>query len=497
VSHRLQPLRPTAQERYEPLVQTLVLVVLFAAPALFCVHAACIADPDIWWHLRTGEWITQHRAVPRADPFSSTAGGHPWIAYSWLFELFTFKLFTAFGLTGIVAYSAGMVLAITAAMHHLVRKLQRDFTFTILITYAAVFSLGHLFTPRPWLFTILLFIIEVDVLMQARRTGSRFDLYLLPILFAAWANLHIQFVDGLLVLLIAWAESFYVRAQKEPVSRLKPIDLGIVFFACAGATCLNPYGWHIFQVAHDLASQSGVLDKIVELQAIPFRSLVDFSVLLLALGAAAFLARSPRFLPFETVLFLFAAYVSFKSQRDVWVMATAAAAILGQGLPGSEKALDRTPFLAAPSAVLAASLAICLGFLTMKVNQATLADSLAHNMPVQALEAIKREGYTGPVWNDFTWGGFLIWQLRQPVSIDGRAALHGDERIDRSVATISGEPDWASDPQLNRAGLVILPVKAPLVQLLRFDQRFRLVFEDKVAAVFVARQPAQLTASLR
>jgi hypothetical protein len=178
-------------------------------------------------------------------------------------------------------------------------------------------------------------------------------------------------------------------------------------------------------------------------------------------------------------------------------MATAAAAILGQGLPGSEKALDRTPFLAAPSAVLAASLAICLGFLTMKVNQATLADSLAHNMPVQALEAIKREGYTGPVWNDFTWGGFLIWQLRQPVSIDGRAALHGDERIDRSVATISGEPDWASDPQLNRAGLVILPVKAPLVQLLRFDQRFRLVFEDKVAAVFVARQPAQLTASLR
>jgi hypothetical protein len=75
-----------------------------------------------------------------------------------------------------------------------------------------------------------------------------------------------------------------------------------------------------------------------------------------------------------------------------------------------------------------------------------------------------------------------------PVSIDGRAAFYGDQRLDRSMATWNAEPDWASDAQLTQAGLVIGPVKAPLNQVLRLDPRFQLVFEDKVAVVFVRRK---------
>jgi hypothetical protein len=75
-----------------------------------------------------------------------------------------------------------------------------------------------------------------------------------------------------------------------------------------------------------------------------------------------------------------------------------------------------------------------------------------------------------------------------PVSIDGRAAFYGDQRIDRSVATWSAQPDWASDAQLMKAGVVIGPVKAPLTQVLRMDPRFQLAYEDKVAAVFVRRK---------
>jgi hypothetical protein len=77
-----------------------------------------------------------------------------------------------------------------------------------------------------------------------------------------------------------------------------------------------------------------------------------------------------------------------------------------------------------------------------------------------------------------------------PVSIDGRAALHGDAALDRSNATWSGQPEWASDPDLRRARLVIGPVRAPLTQLLRTDPRFELDYEDQLAAVFVARSAA-------
>jgi hypothetical protein len=102
------------------------------------------------------------------------------------------------------------------------------------------------------------------------------------------------------------------------------------------------------------------------------------------------------------------------------------------------------------------------------------------------VDAIQANHYAGPLYNDFNWGGYLIWALRMPVSIDGRAAFYGDQAIDRSIATWGAEPDWNTDPELTKAGVVIGPPKAALTQVLRLDPKFKLVYEDKVAAVFVA-----------
>jgi len=133
-------------------------------------------------------------------------------------------------------------------------------------------------------------------------------------------------------------------------------------------------------------------------------------------------------------------------------------------------------------------LAMWLGFWTMQVNNAQLSSKLAEGLPVRAVEVVKENGWSGPLYNDYNWGGYLIWALRMPVNIDGRQNVYGDERIDHSVSTWTGQPDWNSDSDLAKAGLVIGPVKMPLTQLLRMDPRFQLVYEDKLAAVFVARK---------
>ncbi len=169
-------------------------------------------------------------------------------------------------------------------------------------------------------------------------------------------------------------------------------------------------------------------------------------------------------------------------------MAVVGVAILASTVAGSETAAVRLPKWGATIAVLAAGLAMTAGFRMMQVNNARLATDLAKDMPVHAVEAVRARGYTGPLYNDYNWGGYLIWALRMPVSIDGRAAFYGDQRLDRSMATWNAEPDWASDAQLSSAGVVIGPVKAALTQMLRMDPRFQLVYEDKVAAVFVARR---------
>jgi hypothetical protein len=478
----------SAQKRAEQIVQTLVVAALFAAPALMCAHAACVADPDIWWHLRTGEWILAHHAVPQVDPFSGPLAGRPWLAYSWLYELAAVKLFHWLGLAGIVAYSSGMVLAITVAMYHMVRRVQRDFSLAVLLSFAAVFCMGRLYTPRPWLFTILLFILELDILMQARRTGRLRELLWLPLIFALWANVHIQFIDGLMVLGLAWAETLAAHWGLGTETRMRPAWMGVALLSSALATLANPYGWRIYQAAYDLATQGGALNKISELQAIPFRGSVDFAVLLLALGSAAALAWRRRFVLFETALLAFAALLAFRSQRDVWVMAAVGALILGSTITGSDKAAMRLPKLGGAAAALAAGLIVTAGFGAMHVNNAQLEIQVAKDLPVQAVQAVRAKGYAGPLYNTFDWGGYLIWALRMPVSIDGRQNLYGDQRIDRSMATWNAQPDWASDAQLMKAGVVIGPVKAPLTQVLRMDPRFQLAYEDKVAAVFVRRK---------
>lgn len=486
--------RPAPLARKDQVARVVVLVALCSTPALVCLHQSFVSDPDIWWHLRSAEWILAHHAVPRTDPFSSFGAGKPWAAYSWLFQLIVYKLYQRWDLVGILAYTAAMLAAITGAVYSLIRRFQPDFTKAVLLTMAVMVCMSRLYTPRPWLFTILFFALQMNLLMRARATGRARLLLWLPLVFAAWSNTHIQFINGLLVLGIAALESSIARWWPAPQPRIAPLKLWSILAACFLATFANPYGWGIYKVAYQLASQPGVLNKLQELQAVPFRGIGDFLLLFLAFAAAAALAWKRRFSFFEVALLALTAFLSFRSQRDTWMLAISAGVIFAAHIPSRPDRAYRDeaePTRSLPFAPLFATLGIALtvvaGAFLMRLNNPQLHTLLEKDMPVRAVEIARQRGYSGPLYNTYDWGGFLIWNLRQPVSIDGRANLYGDQRIDRSDNTWSGNPDWASDPDLSAAGLVIAPRKAALTQLLRTDHNFDAVYEDTVAVVFVSR----------
>lgn len=485
------PAAKSPNPRSEQIAQALAVIVLYIAPAFVYLRSASVGDLDIWWHLRTGQWIALHRAIPRVDLFSSATAGKPWEAYSWLFSLLNFQLFQSLGLAGVVVFTTGMVLAITVALHHLIRRLQQDFSISLVLTAVVCITMGDLYSPRPWLFTILFSVLELDILMHVRKTGRLRELLWLPAIFAIWANLHIQFIDGLVILTIALTESLLTIRRAGNITRIPLGPVSLTFVACLLATLFNPYGWHIYKTAHDLVVQPGAFSLIAELQAMPFRDISNFSVLFLAFACVAALARSRQLLVFETLLFLFAVIVSFRSQRDLWVMAIVAAAILASTIPG-HKTPQRVPAFSSLLFAAAAVFVLLLSSFALHVNNARLSTQLSKELPVRAVAVAKARAYPGPVYNNYNWGGYLIWELRLPVSIDGRAGLHGDESLHRSQITWTGEPGWATDPQLISAGMVIAPVKAPLTQLLRMDPDFRLTYEDQIAALFIPakRHPA-------
>jgi len=490
----LQAEYPTSG-RSDQIARAVLIGLLISVSAFICLRGATasVTDPDVGWHMRTAEWILQHHAFPHVDPFSRVTGGSPWQAYSWLFDLILLKAYAWMNLRGLLVFTAVMMALIAAAVYHMMSRLQSDFTQRAVLTVAVVFCLSRLSTPRPWLFTILFFVLEMDILMHARRRGESRELLWLPPLFALWANLHIQFVDGLLVLGIAAIEPLLQRWWKSGLKGVSARSLGVTFAACAAAVCLNPYGPRIYQIAWQLGSQSGVLDTISEMMALPFRTPGDFVLLFMAMAAAAVLLHYRKLNPFETMMLMLAAVLSFRSRRDLWVMAITAGAILAAGLPVRAEKEDRERQPAWTTALSGAT-ALALfaaSLLLLHLSNGLLEKQVADKLPVQAVEVVKDRHYTGPLFNTYDWGGFLIWSLREPVSIDGRAALYGDKAIARSRDTWGGGAKWASDPDLQSAGVVIAPDGAALTQLLRSDAHFELAYEDKVAAVFVARPAAK------
>lgn len=472
----------------EQTAQVLVLAMLLVVPALMCLHAASIADPDIWWHMRVGEWILQHHAVLRVDIFSREFAGTPWVSYSWLFEVLMFKIYQWFGITGILGYSTTMVLVITIALNRMLRRLQADVSLSTLLTIAACLSFGHLYTPRPWMFSILFFILELDILMYVRKTGRLRALAWLPLIFALWANIHIEFIYGLFAVGLVLAESLAAKWQNKKAEPLPLLPIGFLLTTCVLGTLLNPFGWRIYGVIYNLVTQGGGLKQVSEMQSIAFRDFLDYLVLALALASVGALAWNKRFQIFESGLLLFAIFVAFREQRDTWLISTVATALIAAAIPAREDRKElQLPKFATLVAGAAAACMLLIAQRTLKVNKALLDNKVANVMPVHAVEALREKGYPGPLFNDFNWGGYLIWAWREPVTIDGRTNLYGNERMDRSSATWNAQTDWSSDPELKSARLILGPTQSPLTQLLRLDSHFQLVYEDKLAAAFLRR----------
>jgi hypothetical protein len=130
-------------------------------------------------------------------------------------------------------------------------------------------------------------------------------------------------------------------------------------------------------------------------------------------------------------------------------------------------------------------------------NMRTIDRSLSADYPVNAINFLRRHPVSGPLYNNLTWGGFLMWYLPElPVAIDGRNDLYGDELDKIFYQSESGFPSYTTDPYLDESGVVILDSKVPLAKLLTIDPRFQLIYHDDIATVF-ARKLTRLSSGTK
>ena len=478
----------------ETLRRQAILAMVYLLPALWILQPV-VSDPDIWWHLQTGKWIVEHGAVPMTDPLSAYGEGKPWVAYSWLFEVGMYALVRTFGEVGISLYTLATVWMILLMLHRMIAKRCPHFLPACVLLATSVIALAPLYTPRPWLLTILFFAMTLEMVLSLREGEESRWVWLLPAIYIIWANVHIQFIYGLGLLGLACCAPLVDRLAK-PFPNVQPSmvwgsatwkKLVGITTLCALATLLTPNHIRLYRIVGELSAQTGMWEYTQEMHAPAFRSITDWAMLGIFAAALVQIGWRKAWSPFEILLLLGGSVSAFRGQRDVWFLVMSAIVVL------APKEVCRTQNCHSiglrrglvPISLLVAAGTLCIlayrGITSERIQQET-----AKVYPLGAALFVEQQGYDGQLYNHFDWGGYLIWKLpRLKVSMDGRANVHGDERIKRALETWTGGPHWSEDPDLNTAGVIIAKNDMALASLLHLDKRFTQVYRDETAVVFV------------
>ena len=222
-------------------------LVLLMAGTAFALGCQELSDADVWWHVRSGQWIWQNRRVPMLDPFSFASADRPWIDLHWLFQVLLAAVFAAGGVRGIilmaaVGWTAVVLVALTAAIGRWPVWIATACWLPALVVMSARF------TPRPEVFSLLGVALYLTVLLHADdKPGIA---WILPIIQVLWVNAHGLFVLGPAILVMYLADRLVSRTPEFPIAGSKKHSgryrwWGHVGGAAVlvGLACLaNPYG---------------------------------------------------------------------------------------------------------------------------------------------------------------------------------------------------------------------------------------------------------------
>jgi hypothetical protein len=424
-----------------------------------------ISHNDIWWHLKSGAWLLEHRSFPAKDPFSYSSADTIWLKRDWLFGLLAWPVYKAFGPGGLI--SAKILLAELAAALVLIRVLRQGGSLLpcLALLAAAFFDSRFYWTERPQSVSFVFWCIgflALDLELGCWRA---------PIFFlfgTLWINLH---DSGLLWPLMALADSLDRARHRKPWA----LSFGAAILACL----VHPEGWgealQALGVMHGSSRLFGLItewrrpDSLLTLSnlllalSLPWLAweffethrIKNLALALLALGLAL---HSRRMIPYEglAVAALFPPLLGRQLGKAAWLSALFGLAfLLSIRLPWREPYFGR---------VLALS-----------------------QIPVQAADFLERKPPKGHLGNLYKDGAYLLFRLapKTRVFIDSRQTNY-PEQIFQDAVSLEMAKDWKSVAHKYGFGCILTPLKSPLQQALAKESSWRLVFFDQNYCVYAS-----------
>ena len=362
---------------------------------------------------------------------------------------------------------------------------------------AAASSLDWL--TRPHIFSFLFFAIWV-LWLEKLRAGEKIALWFFPVLMLVWANTHGGFIFGILAWIAYFAGWLWEFWRKSPDIRLGR-KLLIVGGTSLIATILTPDLWRNWQGVlgnnsiYVLSHTSETMPPdFASTGTLPFAALLVVTFLLLVLGWK----RTPASHIFLLIGF---AGMSLIMARNIPFFTIGAAPVLAGYLGHTGITMS---FWLNPEERIAKIesrlkghvwpillLLVSIGFFSYYQTRTHVSFNQFSQQvfPVQAANWIESHPMSGNMFNDFNWGGYLLFRLwpGNQVFIDSQSDFYGEQLTRQYAEILGGTGDW--DTELRQYGVswIIVPSHSGLAEAARASTDWQIIYEDPLALISVRK----------
>jgi len=474
-------------------------------------------EPDLWWQIRTGEWILENGKVPMVDIFSYTRDGVRWINIKWLSEILAAITTKLLGPESVVLLqsivSAAMVFFLLKWSRLFFKSSQGKTLVSLLLLIPLLAGSEYRMTGRPEMYSHLFAIIFCYIYTRHSYKQDKWIWLVIP-LQLLWANLHEAFAIGIVIsgiyVFAAFIDSFIKKVPQRDSIRIL-----LIAFISVVAIAINPNGLDLILRPLAILGQLEANKYTTELVSIGSgmywkkEAWIAISFLILIIGYAIFWiwkskAKSlkaqinSRIIAYTLLLIAFS-YLAASAFRNIilllLILYPAVVVIAGEMfesvLSSRPKLMQRSWISLILFGAISYGLVVSNEWYELSGSRDTFGMEVSGvNNPTGAAHYLKRNPVSGYIFSDYLTSSYLLWKLQPNFKtfIDLRDLdVFSDTSFTDFSAMVQIPEVFEEQDSIYHFSTVVLfrPQFPRLHNYLYNSNEWRVIFADAVAVVYL------------
>lgn len=230
---------PSSKSRIKSILPVVILLSF-----VILLNLKKVSSPGVFSHLKMGEFASELGGSVKTEQISFIKIGVKIVHYEWLGDIILYKVYKFFGYPGLEIFKV-LIFAFSFYILFNIFKNKTVYLYTLLMLLLIIsYTTAFISVETPVLFTFFFTVCILSFLSDFY--GKK--IYLLPLIFLLWANIHPGFIFGLVYLLFYIVGAFFELPVEKGKWDIKQIfRICIILILSSLATFLTPHGIELFK----------------------------------------------------------------------------------------------------------------------------------------------------------------------------------------------------------------------------------------------------------